>query len=154
MGGFWASAPRMGGITLFFALASLGLPGLGNFVGEFFILLGVYPAHRAMAAVAALGLVGAPVYALWMVQRTFYGAPGDDRRPGDLTGRESAILGLMALALLWLGLYPQPVFTTARPALATLMQASSAEPPLQGADAARLARARAAEVRGEPRAEH
>ena len=50
MGGLWATAPRMGGVSLFFALASLGLPGLGNFVGEFLVLAGHLPGQRALTA--------------------------------------------------------------------------------------------------------
>ena len=73
MGGLWTVAPRMGGAALFFALASLGLPGLGNFVAEFLILLGTWQVSRWAAVLGAVGLVFATVYALWMVQRAFHG---------------------------------------------------------------------------------
>ena len=68
--GYGASAERM---ALFFALASLGLPGLGDFIGEFLILLGTYQAHVAVAAVAACGVLAATFYALRFVQRVFQG---------------------------------------------------------------------------------
>ena len=73
MGGLWDTMPRLSGAALFFALASLGLPGLGDFIGEFLILLGTYRAHVAMAAVAACGVLAATFYALRFVQRVFQG---------------------------------------------------------------------------------
>ena len=117
MGGLWTAAPRMGAMALVFALASLGLPGMGNFIGEFLILLGAYAVNPWAAALAALGLVGATVYALWMVQQAFHGAGGDRRSIRDLTAREIAPLAAMLLVLLWLGFYPRPVFRMAGPAL-------------------------------------
>jgi len=117
MGGLWTAAPRMGAMALVFALASLGLPGMGNFIGEFLILLGTYAVNPWAAALAALGLVGATVYALWMVQQAFHGAGGDRRSIRDLTAREIAPLAAMLLVLLWLGFYPRPVFRMAGPAL-------------------------------------
>ena len=65
-------AAFVGGVVMLFALASLGLPGLGNFIGEFLILFGVYPAYPVAAVFAALGLVAASIYALWIVQHTFH----------------------------------------------------------------------------------
>ena len=59
--------------ALFFAVASLGLPGLGNFVGEFLVLLGTYQTNTPMAVVATLGLIVSVVYSLWMIQVAFQG---------------------------------------------------------------------------------
>ena len=75
MGGLWARWPRMGGFWLFFALATLGLPGLANFVGEFLVLLGVYRVSPVFAVLGALGFIVSIIYSLWMVQRVFYGPP-------------------------------------------------------------------------------
>ncbi len=122
MGGLWAAAPRMGGAALFFALASLGLPGLGNFVGEFLVLLGAYSVNVAIAAVAAAGIVAAAVYSLWFVQRTFHGPNLREWIIPDLSGRETAAAAVMIAALVWLGLFPQPVFDTARPSLDYLLK--------------------------------
>jgi NADH-quinone oxidoreductase subunit M len=110
MGGVWDTMPRLSGAALFFALASLGLPGLGDFIGEFLILLGTYRVHVAMAAVAACGVLAATFYALRFVQRVFQGANLSQWRLPDLALREEMILGSMIVLLLWLGLYPQPVF--------------------------------------------
>src|SRR6185437_12852709 len=63
IGGLWASAPRMGAIGMFFAIAALGLPGLGNFVGEFLVLFGTYRVASAFAIVGTLGLVVSTIYA-------------------------------------------------------------------------------------------
>ena len=73
MGGLWIAAPGMGAFALFFALASLGLPTLGNFVAEFLILLGTWPVSEPAAVLGAVGLVAATIYALWLVQRVFQG---------------------------------------------------------------------------------
>jgi NADH-quinone oxidoreductase subunit M len=117
MGGLWAAMPRMGGAATLFALASLGLPGLGNFVAEFLILLGTYRVSPALAVLASLGLVAATLYALRLIQRAFHG-PRLGREPlRDLAVRDMAILTAMIAAILWLGLYPQPVLDTAAPAL-------------------------------------
>ncbi len=106
MGGFWPHAPRLGAITLLFSVAALGLPGLGNFVGEVLVLLGAYRASVAMTAIAALGLIAAPVYALHVVQRVFHG-PSVGEGPSDFGLREMSLMIAMAAATLWMGLYPQ-----------------------------------------------
>jgi len=129
MGGLWATAPRMGAMAMAFALASLGLPGLGNFVGEILILLGAWPVAPVLTALAALGLVAATVYALWMIQQTFHGADGKKRRMDDLSLRETAALTAMLAALLWLGCYPRPVFQTVRPVLHRLQRIAPVSAP-------------------------
>ncbi len=125
MGGLWTSAPRMGGIGLFFGLASLGLPGLGNFVGEFLVLIGAYTVSIPMTAIAATGLVFATVYSLWMIQKTFFGPGKDDLKVPDLKMREMTVMALMIAAIVWIGLYPQPIIDTARGSLNTLRQSVS-----------------------------
>ena len=95
---------------MFFALASLGLPGLGDFIGEFLVLVGTYQVNVAMAAVAAVGVLTATFYALRFVQRAFQGPNSHAWQLRDLVVREGLLLGVMMALLLWLGLYPQPVF--------------------------------------------
>jgi NADH-quinone oxidoreductase subunit M len=132
MGGLWASVPRMGGMAMVFALASLGLPGMGNFVGEFLILIGTYPVSRPLTIFAALGLVSATVYSLWIIQQAFHGTDKEKRHIRDLSKRETATLGAMMILLIWLGVYPQPVFKTSRSALNYLQQiAPIASPPTE-----------------------
>ena len=120
MGGLWHHAPRMGACALFFALASLGLPGLGNFVAEFLVLAGLFAVSPWIAAAAALGLITAAIYALWMMQQTFQGTPDSERQIDDFDHREMATMAVMIIALIWLGLYPQPVLDLVQPVLDSL----------------------------------
>jgi NADH-quinone oxidoreductase subunit M len=120
MGGLWSAVPRLSGVGLFLAMASLGLPGLGNFVAEFLVLVGTFRAHTAVAVVAAVGLVVATVYALRLVQQAFHGAKRVDWRLPDFSGRDMAVMTVIILCLVWLGLYPQAVLNTAKPALHNL----------------------------------
>jgi NADH-quinone oxidoreductase subunit M len=75
MGGLWTTMPRMGGVAMVLTMASLGLPGLGNFVGEFLVLLGAYKVSVPLAVIATVGLVFATVYSLWMMYQVFHGRP-------------------------------------------------------------------------------
>lgn len=125
MGGFWSVAPRMGAVTLFFALASLGLPGLGNFLGEFLVLFGSYRSSVSLTVLAATGLVFATVYSLWIIQRVFHGPREHSLAFSDLSAREMAVMGVMIIAIVWLGLFPQPVLNTAGPFLKSLRLGAS-----------------------------
>ena len=122
MGGLWLTAPRMGGVALVFVLASLGLPGLGNFVGEFLVLLGTFRVNAAMAVLASGGFIVAAVYSLWIIQRVFHGQREEATKVADLSGREMSVMTAMIAVILWLGLYPQPVFDVADPALRVLQR--------------------------------
>jgi NADH-quinone oxidoreductase subunit M len=115
MGGLWANAPRMGACAMFFALASLGLPGLGNFVAEFLVLAGLFAVQPWFAVVAAVGLITAAIYSLWMIQQAFQGKPDERRKMADFNAREMLTMVVMMVALIWLGLYPQPVLDLAQP---------------------------------------
>jgi NADH-quinone oxidoreductase subunit M len=117
MGGFWSSVPRMGGVAMVFALASLGLPGLGNFVGEFLVLVGTYQSHPWMAAPAAIGLVLAAAYSLRLMARIFFGPNEQVTEIRDLTARETLLAGAMTVTIVWLGIFPQTVLATSRNAL-------------------------------------
>ncbi len=127
MGGLWAVMPRMGGVGMLFALASLGLPGLGNFVGEFLVLLGVYRVSPTAAVLGTIGLVFATVYSLAIVQRGFHGTNREGWKPPDLGVREMSILGAMIAIIVWLGWYPEPVFGTFFPALQQLIASAAGQ---------------------------
>ena len=124
MGGLWTFAPRMGACAMFFAVASLGLPGLGNFVAEFLILLGLFKVTPFFTAIGALGLITAAVYSLWMMQQTFQGSTqlSDEQSQHfkDFGKREMGSMLAMMAALIWLGLYPQPVLDLAQPVIDSL----------------------------------
>lgn len=120
MGGLWHTMPRMGATTMFFALASLGLPGVGNFVAEFLVLVGLFEVNPWLTAVAALGLITAAVYSLIMMQKAFQGTPDPQRTLPDYGVRELAAMGAMVVGLIWLGLFPQTVLDLAAPVLTSL----------------------------------
>ena len=122
MGGLWHHAPRMGACAMFFAVASLGLPGLGNFVAEFLVLLGLFAVQPYLTAVATLGLITAAIYALWMMQQAFQGTPDEQRSMPDFNAREMFAMAAMMVALLWLGLYPQPVLDLAQPVIESVQE--------------------------------
>ncbi|MWK57965.1 NADH-quinone oxidoreductase subunit M [Pseudomonas otitidis] len=112
MGGIWSRMPYLPAISLFFAAAALGLPGTGNFVGEFLILLGSFEKAMWVTIIAATGLVFGSVYSLIMIHRAHFGAAKSDAPLQGLKPRELImVLGLAALLIL-LGVYPQPVLDT------------------------------------------
>jgi NADH-quinone oxidoreductase subunit M len=113
MGGLWEKVPRMGAVGMFFAMASLGLPGLGNFLGEFLVLFGAFKRNAGITVLASLGLVVSTIYALIFIQKVFHGHQKKDWRLADLNPREILAMSLMVLILVWLGLNPQPVLNTA-----------------------------------------
>jgi NADH-quinone oxidoreductase subunit M len=113
MGGLWSTVPRLGGVGMVLAMASLGLPGLGNFVAEFLVLLGAFQVSPVLTIIASVGLVLAAVYALSFIQRTFHGPNTRGWRLPDLTLRDMAIMAVLIASLVWLGLFPQPVLNTA-----------------------------------------
>jgi len=121
MGGLWVRAPRMGVMTLFFVVASVGMPGLGNFVGEFLALLGAFEKNVPLAVAATVGIVVAAVYGLYLMQRSFQGTPNPDvAEMSDFGARDMSVMILMAAALVWVGVYPQPVLDLAGATIATL----------------------------------
>jgi len=116
IGGLWAAMPRLSSAGVFFAVAALGMPGLGNFTGEFLVLLAAWHVSPPLATVAAAGLVPAAMYALRMVNRIFLAAPRAGLRPGpDLPARQMAVLACVMALVVMLGLYPQPFMTFSLP---------------------------------------
>jgi NADH-quinone oxidoreductase subunit M len=125
MGGLWVAVPHLSAMTLFFAIASLGLPGLGNFLGEFLVLLGAFKVNTALTALAALVMILSPVYALIIMQKAFYGPLRLPRPIADFGGRDMAAMGLLAVASVWLGLHPHRVLETTEPSLQQAMKSSA-----------------------------
>ncbi|MDE0040176.1 MAG: NADH-quinone oxidoreductase subunit M [Gammaproteobacteria bacterium] len=121
MGGLWKHAPRMGTMTLFFVIASVGMPGLGNFVGEFLALLGAFQENWVMAVVATAGIVVAAVYGLYLMQRSFQGTPNPDvASMRDFGLREMSVMAAMMAGLVWVGVYPQHVLELSNATIQTL----------------------------------
>jgi NADH-quinone oxidoreductase subunit M len=138
LGGLWPAMPRMGGMTMFFALASMALPGLGNFIAEFLVLAGTYSVSPVATIIASTGLILSTVYALWMVQATFQGPARaktageparDPLRIADLGVREMFIAIALVLAIVWLGVYPQPFVEAASSVVAPLAARAAAVTP-------------------------
>ena len=125
MGGLWETVPVLSGTALFFAVASLGLPGLANFVGEFLVLLGAYQVNITVAVLATLGFIVSTVYALWLIQRAFHGPNTHAWKLPDLSGREIAVYAILIAIVFWIGLFPQTIINTAQPALDALQKSGT-----------------------------
>lgn len=125
-GGLWRKMPVFSAFFLFFSMAALGLPGLNNFVGEFLILIGTFKAHAVAGVFGFGGLVFGVVYVLRMVQKTLFGEPrGKQSALRDLDSREALILGVLALSVLFLGLWPKPVLGLFKGPVNVLIKAMS-----------------------------
>lgn len=125
MGGFWAKVPRMSFVALFFSIAALGMPGLGNFIGEFLVLLGAFKSSITLTVLAAFGLIFASVYSLWVIQKVFHGeyknTAFDDSHLSDLSRREMLYFAAMMLGLVWMGMYPQSFLDLSEASLGNLL---------------------------------
>ncbi len=128
LGGIWGKAPVLSAFFLFFALASLGLPGLNNFVGEILILLGAFHANPLWGALAMGGVVFAAAYMLRLVQGVIWG-PSEGRTEEitwtDLHPRELLILAPLAVLVLWIGLYPETFLAPIREPVRNLLEGAS-----------------------------
>ncbi len=121
MGGVWKKMPVFSAFFLLFAMSTIGLPGLNNFVGEILILIGTFRSHLAVAVVAFGGSVLVLIYALRLVQDTLYGEPRQEFELWDITGREAAILVPLAAAVFFIGFYPGPVLDMLQSPVQALM---------------------------------
>lgn len=122
MGGLWKRIKFLPALSLFFAVATLGMPGTGNFVGEFMILFGSFGNYTLITVISSAGLVFASVYALWMMQQAYYGAPKSEEPIAGMNLREFSIVMLLVVLLVILGVYPQPVLDTSSAAMANIQQ--------------------------------
>ncbi len=109
-GGLGTTLPVFSAFFMVITLSSLGLPMTNGFVGEFLIILGAFRARPLYGALAALGVVLAAVYLLWMVQRVFLGevTKNENRNLLDCNWREKVMLAAITLVILAMGIYPQP----------------------------------------------
>jgi NADH-quinone oxidoreductase subunit M len=108
-GGVATPAPNLGIVFLIATLASIGLPMLNNFVGEYLVLQGASFSSFPATVFAAVGVILSACYMLWLYQRTFYGKPSESlsHHMPDLSGREWAAILPLLLLMLWMGSYTQ-----------------------------------------------
>lgn len=137
-GGVYQVAPVLAGTFLVAGLAGLALPGLNAFVSEFLVLIGTFTRYQVAAAIAAVGIILAALYILWMYQRTMTG-PVRDGVAGmrDLSRRELAAVAPLLAVIVGLGFYPKPVIDVIDPAVQqTMTQVGVSDPgaPHQAAD--------------------
>ncbi len=122
MGGLWKQMPYMGAVGLIFVMASLGLPGLGNFIAEFLILTGTFKSSVLFACLASIGLIFATIYSIRIMQKVFYGPPKLNNHLKDLNIRESLVMISLIAAIFFLGLLPQPVLKITEPPVNRILQ--------------------------------
>jgi NADH-quinone oxidoreductase subunit M len=110
-GGVVNTMPWFAAFMVFFAMANAGLPGTSGFVGEFMVILASFRADFWYAFLAATTLIIGAAYTLWMVKRVVFGEVANDKVATlqDVNGREALVLTTLALAVLLLGLWPQPL---------------------------------------------
>jgi NADH-quinone oxidoreductase subunit M len=109
-GGVVNTMPKFAALALLFAMANCGLPGTAGFVGEWMVILGAVKANFWLGLGAATALIFGAAYTLWMYKRVYLGAPGNDhvKELSDIGAREFLMLALLAVAVLWMGIYPKP----------------------------------------------
>tara|TARA_B100000700_G_scaffold46697_1_gene49165 strand:+ start:1 stop:1251 length:1251 start_codon:yes stop_codon:yes gene_type:complete len=107
-GGLKISMPKYAAIFLFCSFASIGLPGLNGFVGEFMILMGSYSTYKLLSGFAAFGVVLAAIYMLWAYQRMFTGeiSISENQELKDLDTKEMISVVPLAVLMLFIGIYP------------------------------------------------
>jgi len=108
-GGVSTPAPWLSTVFLVTTLASIGLPTLNNFVGEFLVLQGTMQVNKTWTAIAATGVILSACYMLWMYQRTFYGDTPEEvaSHVHDINRREWAAMIPLLVLMVWLGVYPR-----------------------------------------------
>ena len=109
-GGVVNTMPKFAAFALLFAMANCGLPGTAGFVGEWMVILGAVKANFWVGLGAASALIFGASYTLWMYKRVYLGPIGNDhvKELKDLNGREFLIMAILAIAVLWMGVYPKP----------------------------------------------
>jgi NADH-quinone oxidoreductase subunit M len=123
-GGVINTMPKFAAFMVLFALANTGLPGTSGFVGEFLVIIASFRADFWYAFLAGLTLILGAAYTLWMVKRVIFGAVANDNVASltDLNAREFVVLGVLALAVLALGLWPAPMLDVMHKTVENLVQ--------------------------------
>jgi len=138
-GGIKKIIPRFTAASLLITLASIGLPGMNGFVGEFLIMLGAFRWDPRFAVAAGLGVVLSAVYMLWMFQRVYYGEVTNERNRAlpDLSLREWAIAGPLAAMVIYMGVFPNVFLKPMEPAVNRIVERVERHEALQARIAVR-----------------
>jgi NADH-quinone oxidoreductase subunit M len=123
-GGVVNRMPRFASLMMLFAMANCGLPATSGFVGEFMVIMGAMKANFWLAFAAATTLIWGAAYTLWMYKRVMFGVVANDHVAAlqDLNGRELLVLGLLAVAVLGMGIYPLPFTEVMHASVRDLLQ--------------------------------
>jgi NADH-quinone oxidoreductase subunit M len=110
-GGVANTMPKFAAFMVLFAMANAGLPGTSGFVGEFMVIIASFKANFWFAFFAASTLILGAAYTLWMIKRVIYGEVTNQNvaKLNDLHHREFIVLGVLAIAVLLVGLWPAPL---------------------------------------------
>ena len=123
-GGVVNSMPVFAAFMVLFAMANAGLPGTSGFVGEFLVILSSFKVNLWYAAPAALTLILGAAYTLWMIKRVVFGDIANEQVAAlkDINWREFSILGILALGVIVIGVWPQPLIDVMQPSIENLVQ--------------------------------
>ncbi len=123
-GGVVNTMPKFAAFMVLFALANAGLPGTSGFVGEFFVIIASFKANFWFAFLAGTTLILGAAYTLWMIKRVIFGDVANEgvAKLQDINTREFIVLGVLAIAVLALGLYPAPLVEVMEATLQQLVQ--------------------------------
>jgi len=123
-GGVVNTMPKFAAFAVLFAMANCGLPGTAGFVGEWMVILAAVQYKFVVGLLAATALIFGAAYTLWMVKRVYFGAIANDdvRGLSDLNSREFLVMALLALAVLYMGIYPKPFTDVMDASVANLLE--------------------------------
>nr|WP_246254206.1 NADH-quinone oxidoreductase subunit M [Comamonas jiangduensis] len=123
-GGVVNTMPKFAAFALLFAMANCGLPATAGFVGEWMVILGAVQFNFWVGLLAATALIFGAAYTLWMYKRVYLGPVGNDnvKNLEDIGCREFLILAILAIAVLYMGLYPKPFTDVMDPSVAELLK--------------------------------
>ena len=127
-GGVANTMPAFAAFMVLFAMANAGLPGTSGFVGEFLVIVASFKANFWIAFLASSTLILGAAYTLWMVKRVVYGEIANDKVAAleDLNGREFLVLGILAAAVLLLGIWPAPLVDMMNVTIEQLLEQAAA----------------------------
>ena len=123
-GGVANVMPRFTALAMLFAFGNFGVPATAGFVGEWTVIIAAVKSNFWVGLAAATSLILAAAYTLWMMQRVFLGPVANDkvRALREMNVRETILLGVLGLSVLWMGVYPKPITQSMNASVARLVQ--------------------------------